>query len=84
MAGETSAHFLRTLAARAWRSEHPEDHTVCLETAHPSKFESIVEPLLQRPLPVPPALAALLERPASADPTPADYPTLRSLLLANG
>lgn len=37
-------------------------------TAHPAKFETVVEPLLGRPLPVPPALAAMLARPASAAP----------------
>jgi threonine synthase len=37
-------------------------------TAHPAKFESIVEPIIGRPLGVPPALAELLARPASAVP----------------
>jgi threonine synthase len=32
-------------------------------TAHPAKFESIVEPLIGTPVAVPPALAALLARP---------------------
>jgi threonine synthase len=35
-------------------------------TAHPAKFETIVEPLIGRPVPVPPALAALLSRPAAS------------------
>ncbi|HEX6999266.1 MAG TPA: threonine synthase [Gammaproteobacteria bacterium] len=37
-------------------------------TAHPAKFETIVEPLIGREVPVPPALAALLERPAASTP----------------
>lgn len=37
-------------------------------TAHPAKFESIVEPLIGRAVPVPPALAELLARPAVATP----------------
>lgn len=37
-------------------------------TAHPAKFDSIVEPLIGRPVPVPPALAELLSRPSSAEP----------------
>jgi len=49
-------------------------------TAHPAKFESVVEPLIDRPLDVPPALAALLQRPAHAEPLPADYPALREIL----
>lgn len=35
-------------------------------TAHPAKFEAIVEPLVGAPVAVPPALAALLRRPAQA------------------
>ncbi|HEY8521361.1 MAG TPA: threonine synthase [Gammaproteobacteria bacterium] len=37
-------------------------------TAHPAKFETIVEPLIGREVPVPPALAALLERPSVSTP----------------
>ncbi len=37
-------------------------------TAHPAKFDSVVEPLLGRPVPVPPALAELLARPSRAEP----------------
>jgi len=51
-----------------------------VSTAHPAKFESVVEPLIGRPVPVPPALASLLERPAHADPLPADYPALLARL----
>ncbi|MBL8727697.1 MAG: threonine synthase [Planctomycetes bacterium] len=37
-------------------------------TAHPAKFDTVVEPLVGRSVPVPPALAALLARPARAEP----------------
>jgi len=50
-------------------------------TAHPAKFESVVEPLIGRPLEVPPALAELLARPAHADPIPADYESFRARIL---
>ncbi|MCD7099495.1 threonine synthase [Stenotrophomonas sp. MMGLT7] len=50
-------------------------------TAHPAKFESVVEPLIGRALEVPPALAALLARPAHADPLPPDYRALKERLL---
>lgn len=50
-------------------------------TAHPAKFDSIVEPLIDAPLAVPPALAALLARSAHADPIAADDAALRALLL---
>lgn len=42
-------------------------------TAHPAKFEGIVEPLVGAHVAPPPALAELLARPAQADPIPADY-----------
>jgi len=51
-------------------------------TAHPAKFESVVEPLIGRAIEVPPALAALLERPAHAEPCPPHYAALREFLLA--
>jgi threonine synthase len=35
-------------------------------TAHPAKFESIVEPIIGKTVPVPPALAELLERPTAS------------------
>lgn len=50
-------------------------------TAHPAKFDSIVEPLIGRKVPVPPALAALLARPAHAAPL---APTLEALSAALG
>lgn len=49
-------------------------------TAHPAKFERIVEPLVGRVEP-PPALAALLARPAMAEPLHASYQALRERLL---
>jgi threonine synthase len=45
-------------------------------TAHPAKFESVVEPLIGREVPIPPTLAELLRRHAHADPIPADYGAL--------
>jgi threonine synthase len=39
---------------------------ILVATAHPAKFETIVEPLIGASVPVPPELARLLERPAHA------------------
>ena len=50
-------------------------------TAHPAKFESIVEPLVGHPVPVPPAMAELLTRPSRAEPLAADAGALRRWLL---
>jgi threonine synthase len=48
-----------------------------VSTAHPAKFESVVEPLAGRPVPVPPALAAMLQRSASAEPMAAEDDALK-------
>jgi threonine synthase len=37
-------------------------------TAHPAKFETIVEPIIGRAVPVPPSLAKLLGRPTASTP----------------
>jgi threonine synthase len=50
-------------------------------TAHPAKFESVVEPLVGHPVAVPASLAAMLARPASAEPLAADDDALRDWLL---
>jgi threonine synthase len=50
-------------AVRA-RSHLKSPHWVVVATAHPAKFESVVEPLVGRAVEVPPCLAELLERPA--------------------
>jgi threonine synthase len=49
-------------------------------TAHPAKFDSIVEPLIGAPVPMPPALADLLARPSSAEPLATEYVALRNHL----
>ncbi len=45
-------------------------------TAHPAKFESVVEPLIGRRIEVPLALNELLQRPAFAEPIAASYDAL--------
>ncbi len=50
----TAAHFREHLASDDW---------VIVATAHPAKFESIIEPLIGERLELPPQLRELLERP---------------------
>ena len=50
-------------------------------TAHPAKFDSIVEPLVGHAVPPPPALAAWLARPAQAEAMPVEYAALHNHLL---
>jgi len=58
-----------------------DEHWAIVATAHPAKFESVVEPLIGSTIPVPAALAELLERPAYAESCPAEYSALRERLL---
>jgi threonine synthase len=51
-------------------------------TAHPAKFETVVEPLVGQSVPPPPALKALLQRPSQAQPLAAEFGALRAALLA--
>ncbi|WP_257385529.1 threonine synthase [Tahibacter caeni] len=64
----TAVRVLETL-----RRDGADGDWCVVSTAHPAKFESIVEPLIGRPVDVPPALAELLRRPAHAEPLAADY-----------
>ena len=53
-----------TATAVAARESLVTPHWILVSTAHPAKFEGIVEPLVGREVEVPPALAALLDRPS--------------------
>src|SRR5690606_28438130 len=49
-----------TATAAAVRRRVQGDHWVLVATAHPAKFEAVVEPLIGREVEVPPALADIL------------------------
>jgi threonine synthase len=49
------------------------DRWTIAATAHPAKFETVIEPLIGRPLPIPAAIEAMLKRPAKGKPIAADY-----------
>jgi threonine synthase len=55
-----------TATAVQAREKFGTPHWIVVATASPAKFESIVEPLIKKPVPLPPALAALLGRPSHA------------------
>lgn len=57
-------------------------HWAIVATAHPAKFETVVEPLIGRTLVVPESLSAMLTRPAAAEPLAAEECALRSYLLS--
>ena len=61
-----------TATAVAVRERLPGEGWIVVSTAHPAKFEAIVEPLVGRDVPVPAQLQALLDRPSQVteiDPT---------------
>ncbi|MBS0556903.1 MAG: threonine synthase [Proteobacteria bacterium] len=62
------------------RADGADGDWCAVATAHPAKFEAIVEPLIGRHVDVPPALAQLLARPSHADPLANDYSALRAFL----
>lgn len=57
-----------------------ERHWVLVATAHPAKFNEIVEPLVGGAVPVPAALAGLLELPSSFEQITPDLDALKSAL----
>ena len=69
------------LAAEAWRKDHPNHHTVVLETAHPSKFLDVMEEELgEGEITVPERLACLAEREKLAISMAADEKTFHEWL----
>jgi threonine synthase len=54
---------------------------IVVATAHPAKFEAVVEPLVGREIPIPPELQRLLDRPSHAEPL---EPTLDAFRAALG
>jgi threonine synthase len=55
-----------TATAVQVRESLGEDSWIVVATAHPAKFEGIVEPLIGRTVPLPPSLQQILERPSHA------------------
>ena len=74
----TAVHVLERL-----RSAGQDGDWAIVATAHPAKFDSVIEPLVGRAVEVPEPLAALLARPTNAEPMPPAYSALRSRLLAD-
>lgn len=57
------------------------DDFCVVATAHPSKFEDVVEPLVGHPVEPPPALRAMLARPSQSEVLKPDYESLKERLL---
>lgn len=67
---------------RRLRSRGHDAPTLIAATAHPAKFEQVIEPIIGQSVPLPPALELLLARPAHAQPMPPDSAALRAALEA--
>lgn len=67
-------------ASYTWRNmddaTHNSVHWILVATAHPAKFETIVEPLIGESLALPPELAAIMSRPSRSFELPASLPAL--------
>jgi threonine synthase len=70
-----AAHVYRRVSR-----DRPGDHWVLVATAHPAKFNDVVEPLIGRQVPVPPALARLLDLPRLEEDLAPTLDALRSRL----
>ncbi|MGM0706571.1 MAG: threonine synthase [Bacteroidota bacterium] len=62
-----------TATAAAVREQRDTPHWVLVATAHPAKFDTVVEPLIGETVPVPEALQAVMER---STPAPLIEPTM--------
>ena len=79
--GVACPHTATALQALERLGTAPGQTWAVVATAHPAKFEQVVEPLIREAVALPPALAALLARPSHAEPMAASYATLRERLL---
>ena len=67
----TAIHARRRLSSRHW---------IIVATAHPAKFESVVEPLIGRSLNMPPSLAQLFEAPSRFEEIDPEFDALKEAL----
>ena len=74
-------------ATHAWRNmddaTRDGTHWILVATAHPAKFETIVEPLIGKQVPLPPELAAILSRPSRSFELEATLPALAAAMDRN-
>jgi threonine synthase len=69
-----------TAVAVAARERLGTPHWIVVSTAHPAKFEGVVEPLIGRAVPVPAELARILHRPSHAEEIEPDLDAFRAAL----
>ena len=74
---EENGHIIcpHTACGEKVRRDHYADdcHTVVVATAHPAKFDTIVEPLIGRSVPIPSTLYEIMHKPSKAREIGTDY-----------
>jgi threonine synthase len=68
-------------ALEAELARRPDDVGILLATAHPAKFAEVVEPILGKPLPLPPELASCMEAQRQVTPLEPELDGLKRILL---
>ena len=68
------------LGAKAYLENHPKTHVIFLETAHPTKFLDVVENVIQKTVPLPPQIEAVMNKEKVAIAI-ASYEELKGFLL---
>ena len=71
------------LALENWLATHPGQKGIFLETAHPVKFYDTVEPVIGEKIPLPPAVAPLLNKQKQSKKITAHYEELKDFLLSH-
>jgi threonine synthase len=69
------------LGCKNYSKENPKVHSVFLETAHPTKFLDVVQPLIPEDIELPPQIKAVMGRPKKAI-SITDYADFKANLLA--
>ncbi|MFZ0060941.1 MAG: hypothetical protein WAL47_02815, partial [Pyrinomonadaceae bacterium] len=67
----TAVHVRRRLSSPHW---------IIVATAHPAKFDSVVEPLIGRSLSMPPSLAQLFDAPSRFEEIDPEFEALKEAL----
>ena len=60
-------------AERVRRDYYKDEPTIIVATAHPAKFDTIVEPLIGKEIPIPINLFRIMQKPSKAIEIDADY-----------
>ncbi len=69
------------LAMKDYQLQHPQSAGLFAETAHPVKFYDVVEPVVGKKIPLPPAIEKIMDKPEIAQVIDPSFDTLKEYLL---